>query len=283
MPQLYLQNFRDRTLAAAVGTVDFLLSDRTGENYVDMLDAPSSCRDMPELMRCDCISLLVDGDQLAAPERRHIQVTRTRRLWRALAENAVLGRSWVAAQVVLTKLDVLQASPEADRAVAAFDSLAGPQASHLTLGGPQAAALLGWTWLGGQAARDTAAGEWHPAFRHAPVARPGTCPCSAASARPVATGATTAGRFAPVARARSATHRRAVSGPRRPPARGRAAVPGGPCVLTRCRVVRGGGVRRGAGRRRRPCGAADGLAPPAPVARDTRRVGPRRRAVPARG
>ena len=33
----------------------------------------------------------------------------------------------------------------------------GPQASHLTLGGPQAAALLGWTWLGGQAARDTAA------------------------------------------------------------------------------------------------------------------------------
>ena len=111
-------------LAAAIGTVDFLLSDRTGENYVDMLDAPSSCREMPELMRCDCISLLVDGDQLTAPERRHIQVTRTRRLWRTLAENAVLGRSWVAAQVVLTKLDVLQASPEADRAAAAFDSLA---------------------------------------------------------------------------------------------------------------------------------------------------------------
>ena len=33
----------------------------------------------------------------------------------------------------------------------------GPQASHLTLGGPQAAALFGWTGLGGQAARDTAA------------------------------------------------------------------------------------------------------------------------------
>ena len=32
----------------------------------------------------------------------------------------------------------------------------GPQASHLTLGGP-AEALLGWTGLGGQAARDTAA------------------------------------------------------------------------------------------------------------------------------
>ena len=55
-----------------------------------------------------------------------------------------------------------------------------------------------------------------------------------------------------------------------------------PAALTRCRVVRGGGVMQCAGRRARPCGAADGLAPPAPVARDTRRVGPRRRAVPAR-
>ena len=54
-------------------------------------------------------------------------------------------------------------------------------------------------------------------------------------------------------------------------------------VLTRWCVARGGGVRRGAGRLCRPCGAADGLAPPAPAAPDRRRVGPRRRAVPARG
>ena len=33
----------------------------------------------------------------------------------------------------------------------------GPQASHLTLGGPQAEALFGWTGLGGRAARNTAA------------------------------------------------------------------------------------------------------------------------------
>ena len=56
----------------------------------------------------------------------------------------------------------------------------------------------------------------------------------------------------------------------------------GPCAFTRCRVVRGGGVMRCAGRQGRPGGAAGGLVPPAPVARDTRRVGPRRRAVPAR-
>ena len=29
------------------------------------------------------------------------------------------------------------------------------------------------------------AGEWHPAFRHAPAAGPWACPCSAASARPL--------------------------------------------------------------------------------------------------
>ena len=66
------------------------------------------------------------------------------------------------------------------------------------------------------------------------------------------------------------------SGPRHPPdPQGRA--------LTRCRVVRGGEVMRCAGRRDRPRGAADGLAPPAPAAPDRRRAGPRRRAVPARG
>ena len=71
---------------------------------------------------------------------------------------------------------------------------------------------------------------------------------------------------------------RAVSGDRRPQARRRDPVPGGPRILTRCRVARGEGARRG-----RPRGAADGPAPPAPAARDRRRAGPRRRAVPARG
>ena len=56
----------------------------------------------------------------------------------------------------------------------------------------------------------------------------------------------------------------------------------GPCALTRCRVVRGGGVMRCAGRRVWPGEAAGGLAPPAPAAPDRRPAGPRRRAVPAR-
>ena len=76
---------------------------------------------------------------------------------------------------------------------------------------------------------------------------------------------------------------RAVSGYRRPQARSRDPVPGGPRILTRWCVARGGGPVRCARRPRRPCGAADGLVPAAPAAPDTRRVGPRRRAVPARG
>ena len=107
---------------------------------------------------------------------------------------------------------------------------------------------------------------------------PGACPWSAASARLVAACATIADRPVRVAWARAAAHRRAVSGHCRPRPRAGA---GGPCAFTRYHVVRGGGVMRCAGRRVRPCGAAGGLVPPAPVARDTRRVGRRRRAVPA--
>ena len=93
-----------------------------------------------------------------------------------------------------------------------------------------------------------------------------------------------------VPRSRAASYRWPVREPRRTGGRcpataapGHAPVRGGACAFTRGGVVRGGGVMRCAGRRRWPCEAAAGLALPAPVARDTRRVGPRRRAVPAHG
>ncbi len=80
----------------------------------------------------------------------------------------------------------------------------------------------------------------------------------------------------PVACARAAAHRRAVSGHCRPRPRAGA---GGPCPLTRWCVARGGEVMRCAGRRDRPRGAAGGLAPPAPVAPDRRPVGHRQARV----
>ena len=92
--------------------------------------------------------------------------------------------------------------------------------------------------------------------------------------RPVAACAAIAGRFVPVP----------VREPRRtdgrcpaPPPPGHAPVPGGRAPLTRCCVGRGGGVMRCAGW---PGASARGA--PAPAAPDRRRVGRRRRAVPAR-
>ena len=91
-----------------------------------------------------------------------------------------------------------------------------------------------------------------------------------------------------VPRSRAGSYRWPVREPRRTGGRcpataapGHAPVAGGPCALTRYRVVRGGGVMRCAGRRDRPGGTADGLVPAAPAAPDRRPTGRRRRAVPA--
>ena len=86
---------------------------------------------------------------------------------------------------------------------------------------------------------------------------PGACPWLAASARPVAACAATAGPARRVAWARVAAHRRAVSGDPRPLGPQRRAGAGGPDArLTRWCVARGGGAARCA---RRPCGPGDVL------------------------
>ena len=69
----------------------------------------------------------------------------------------------------------------------------GSPAGHEAAGGDREATPRWRVW--------PCAGEWHPAFRDAPAAGPGVCSCSAASACPVATCATIAGRFVSVARA----------------------------------------------------------------------------------
>ena len=69
----------------------------------------------------------------------------------------------------------------------------GSPSGHEAAGGAREATPLWRVW--------PCAGEWHPAFRHAPGAGPGVCSCSETSARPVAAGATIAGRFVSVARA----------------------------------------------------------------------------------
>ena len=89
----------------------------------------------------------------------------------------------------------------------------------------------------------------------------GACPCSAASARHVATCAAVADRSVRVVWARPAAHRRA---------------------LTRWCAARGGEAVWCAGRRCRLGGAACHAASPVRAAPDTRPTGPRPRAVPVR-
>ena len=104
-------------------SVDLVLSDRAGESYVtDMLDAPQTSLEMPELSRSDCMSLLVDGKELATPDRRQLQIARVRRLWMSLLQTGIV-RERLAVQVVFTKLDILQGSPEKDAGLSAFAEL----------------------------------------------------------------------------------------------------------------------------------------------------------------
>ena len=99
------------------------------------------------------------------------------------------------------------------------------------------------------------AGEWHPAFRHAPAHGPGACSCSAASARPVAR----------VPRSRAGSYLWPVREPRRTGGRcpvtaapGRAPVPGGRAPLRGAALHeaegRGGARGGGAGRVGPPTG-----------------------------
>ena len=112
---------------------------------------------------------------------------------------------------------------------------------------------------------------------------PDACPCSAASARYVATCAPMAGRSATMGL--DAIRGPQAGGVRRPPSPLRPAAAswcqgGAPCVLTRWCVARGGGARRCADRSYRSGGT--GAASPVRGAPDRRPTGPRHRAVPAR-
>ena len=147
----------------------------------------------------------------------------------------------------------------------------GSPAGHEAAGGARSATPRGRVW--------PCAGEWHPAFRQHPPPGPGRARVRRRRPAPsLRVPRSRAGSSLwPVREPRRT--RRAVSGHCRPRPRAGA---GGPCALRRCRVVRGGGVMRCAGRRVRPGEAAGGRAPPAPAAPDRRPAGPRRRAVPAR-
>ena len=102
--------------------LNLLFADRAGEAYVEMLNSPTIIS-MPELLRADSIALLVDGNDLCDPTRRHLQITRTRRFWMMLQQNEIVSRTGLSIQVVLTKLDILKKAKEGAAGLTAFKDL----------------------------------------------------------------------------------------------------------------------------------------------------------------
>ncbi len=99
------------------GRVDFLLSDRSGEDYQRAANNEEACRELIELSRADIVLILVDGRKIANPQFRASAINETKMMVQAFLESGMVGEHQKLG-VILTKLDLI---PEASSSV--FDSL----------------------------------------------------------------------------------------------------------------------------------------------------------------
>lgn len=102
--------------------ISLFIGDRSGEDYLAVVDDLTRAKDFFELRRADVVTLLVNGEQLASSEHRHEVKAMTPQIVDALVEAGSLRRGCQLA-VVLTKLDSVLASPHADRVRREFDAL----------------------------------------------------------------------------------------------------------------------------------------------------------------
>ncbi|WP_157828428.1 TRAFAC clade GTPase domain-containing protein [Enterovibrio nigricans] len=70
--------------------VDLLLADRSGENYIEMVDDISLCKTYAELKRSDLICFLVDASKLIDMTQRHKTRAKTTKFIDSLYETQVL-------------------------------------------------------------------------------------------------------------------------------------------------------------------------------------------------
>ena len=100
-----------------------LLGDRSGEEYREVADAASTASTFSEVLRADCITVLIDGERLLDNRERHNTRSEIVLILQALRDGSALPFASRLA-LVLTKLDAVQSSPNnAGRAVSDFDSL----------------------------------------------------------------------------------------------------------------------------------------------------------------
>jgi hypothetical protein len=106
----------------AADGVTLLLADRSGEEYIEVADDIAGAYDLVEIQRADVITVLVDGARLLHAGRRHsIRPDITMILQGLLEAGALQTHQRVA--LVLTKLDLVEASEHRARAIAGFEDL----------------------------------------------------------------------------------------------------------------------------------------------------------------
>jgi hypothetical protein len=105
-----------------VGLISVFIGDRSGEDYLSVTDQISHGDQFFEIRRADCVTLLVDGAQLADPGLRHEVKAATIQMIDALVEAGTI-RAGCKLAIVLTKKDAVVASAHTDRVRKDFDGL----------------------------------------------------------------------------------------------------------------------------------------------------------------
>lgn len=100
---------------------DLLFADRSGELYEGVSDQPSRADQLIELSQCSVLTLLIDGAGLCSPTRRHAVISEARQFLSSIFERGALSRD-AHLLIVLSKIDLVEASGEADALRSAFDA-----------------------------------------------------------------------------------------------------------------------------------------------------------------
>ena len=98
------------------------MGDRSGEEYREAADDPSIVNCFPEVQRADSLTLLVDSERLLDTGERHNLRSEIMMMLQALVEGGAVQVGQRLA-LVLTKMDLTQASPNQARAESDFENL----------------------------------------------------------------------------------------------------------------------------------------------------------------
>jgi hypothetical protein len=108
--------------AGAEDGVALALGDRAGEEYRGAADDASVANSFPEVRRADSLTLLVDGERLLDAGARHNLRSEITMVVQALDDGGAVSAGQRLA-IVLTKIDLIQASPDLARAETDFTGL----------------------------------------------------------------------------------------------------------------------------------------------------------------